>query len=59
MALFNFWGCFSESSPESSRYVCNGDICVLRDPNTTLKKKKTARQSFRIPFTQLSLRKTY
>lgn len=49
MALFNFWGCFSESS-ESSRFVCNGDVCVLRDHNKVIDQKKKKKISLRFPF---------
>ncbi|KAG5570267.1 hypothetical protein H5410_060033 [Solanum commersonii] len=56
MALFNFCSCFSESSDsKSSRFVCNGDICVLRDPNINFKKKNKQKRSFRIQFSQISL----
>ncbi|KAK4341858.1 hypothetical protein RND71_037674 [Anisodus tanguticus] len=58
MALFNFWGCFSESS-ESNRFVCNGDVCVLRDHNKNINKKKNKQKlSLRIPFSQISPRKS-
>ncbi|KAK4727307.1 hypothetical protein R3W88_032224 [Solanum pinnatisectum] len=60
MALFNFCSCFSESSDsESSRFVCNGDVCVLRDPKSStdinIKKKNKQKRSFRIQFSQISL----
>ncbi|WOG99747.1 hypothetical protein DCAR_0519102 [Daucus carota subsp. sativus] len=33
MALLNnFFSCFHESSPDTRQYVCNGDVCVMRDP---------------------------
>uniref|UniRef100_M1CP46 Uncharacterized protein n=1 Tax=Solanum tuberosum TaxID=4113 RepID=M1CP46_SOLTU len=60
MALFNFCSCFSESpDSESSKFVCNGDVCVLRDPKSStdinFKKKNKQKRSFRIQFSQISL----
>ncbi|XP_015080586.2 autophagy-related protein 8C [Solanum pennellii] len=44
-----FGSCFSESS-ESSRFVCNGDVCVLRDHSKVIDQKKKKKISLRFPF---------
>ncbi|BAT80704.1 hypothetical protein LR48_Vigan07g023400 [Vigna angularis] len=38
MALYlsNLFGCFSECSTESKRYICDGNVCVLKNPKENL-----------------------
>lgn len=50
-SLFDFFGCFSEASP-NGKSVCNGDVCVLRKDSrcggsVNLKKKQ---RSLKFPF---------
>lgn len=57
MALFsNFFSCFSETSAQHSRFVCNGDVCVLRNPkasSSSAPKKTNLRRRLRVPFTSV------
>ncbi|KAM7498895.1 hypothetical protein LguiA_023309 [Lonicera macranthoides] len=58
MALFsNFFSCFSETSPQPSRFVCNGDVCVLRNPKASSssapQKTNNLRRRLRVPFTSV------
>nr|APT43514.1 autophagy protein ATG8d [Nicotiana benthamiana] len=58
-----FGSCFSPESSDSGEFVCNGDVCVLRNPRSSFpdikfKKKKKKKRRFRIPFPQLSLCKS-
>ncbi|CAL0317470.1 unnamed protein product [Lupinus luteus] len=42
MYLSNIFGCFSESSPESKRYICDGTVCVLKKPKENLHKRSSS-----------------
>ncbi|KAK8622916.1 hypothetical protein V6N13_117813 [Hibiscus sabdariffa] len=61
MALLqNILGCFTESS--ESKYICHGDVCVLRDQKksgkkTTSSSRNKRKQSSRNFFTVLSSRR--
>ncbi|KAL4310332.1 hypothetical protein GQ457_01G006290 [Hibiscus cannabinus] len=58
MALLqNILGCFTESS--ESKYICRGDVCVLRDQKKSVKKttRNKRKQSSRNFFTVLSSRR--
>ncbi|KAB2615634.1 hypothetical protein D8674_022222 [Pyrus ussuriensis x Pyrus communis] len=52
--LPNIFSCFSEASHRNKRYVCNGDVCVLRN-NRSMKNKR--KPSMRISFARLSFRR--
>ncbi|CAJ2633960.1 unnamed protein product [Trifolium pratense] len=57
--LSNIFGCFSESSPQSKRYTCNGDVCVLRKTSKEEnldKKSPKQKQSPRISFSRFSIK---
>ncbi|KAI4308000.1 hypothetical protein L6164_031120 [Bauhinia variegata] len=57
--LSNVFGCFSESSSESKRCICDGDVCVLRIQKETPGKKSNntkQKQSFRMSIAHLSRR---
>ncbi|KAI4306104.1 hypothetical protein L6164_029412 [Bauhinia variegata] len=59
--LSNILGCFSgSSSSESKRYVCNGNVCVLRNQKEIIAEKKSKserrKQSFGISSAYLSRR---
>ncbi|PON51480.1 hypothetical protein PanWU01x14_215620 [Parasponia andersonii] len=60
--LSNIFSCFSESSdsPESKRYICNGDVCVLRKPKGNVMKtsKHKRKQSFGISLNLLSMKRS-
>ncbi|CAK9163933.1 unnamed protein product [Ilex paraguariensis] len=54
MALFsNIFSCFSESSG-TSKYICNGDVCVLRDQKAarSMKLKSNPKQRIRTQFSR-------
>ncbi|XP_033511877.1 autophagy-related protein 8C-like isoform X2 [Nicotiana tomentosiformis] len=58
-----FGSCFSPESSDSGEFVCNGDVCVLRNPKSSspdikFKNKNKQKGRFRIPFPQLSLCKS-
>lgn len=60
MPSLNLLRCFSER-PERSRYVCEGDVCYLRDAKaqqtSASKTKNDQKLSIRIPFYRVSSRK--
>ncbi|KAK7300060.1 hypothetical protein RJT34_10892 [Clitoria ternatea] len=56
--LSNMFGCFSESKPESKRYTCDGDVCVLRNPKKNIVGNKAStkpKQRFGISFSAKAL----
>lgn len=61
MPSFNILRCFSEQS-ERSQYVCEGDVCYLRntkESQASKSKKNDQKQSIRIPFYRVSTRKAW
>lgn len=59
MALYlsNIFGCFSESSsPQSKRYECNGDVCVLRNPKENINKKASNTNNKQKQFSRFSIK---
>ncbi|KAL2316744.1 hypothetical protein Fmac_030620 [Flemingia macrophylla] len=55
MYLSNIFGCFSECSPESERYICDGNVCVLKKQKENIGKQTLSngnkpKQSLRISF---------
>ncbi|KAL3632720.1 hypothetical protein CASFOL_025704 [Castilleja foliolosa] len=56
MPSFNILSCFSEQR-EKRRYVCEGDVCYLRDTEATRpanSKKIDTKSSSRVPFYRVS-----
>ncbi|RDX67288.1 hypothetical protein CR513_53856, partial [Mucuna pruriens] len=61
--LSNMFGCFSEGSSESRRYICDGDVCVLKRPKENLGKRQILsnstklKQSLRVKCSLLSAKR--
>ncbi|KAL6284004.1 hypothetical protein ACE6H2_014933 [Prunus campanulata] len=62
--LSNILSCFSEASSQtqSKRYICDGDVCVLRNQKqlrgTKSTKNKRGHSLMRISFARLSMKRS-